>query len=139
VKPPHRKSWSSKDSRVIARDDYAWRGHQSNPCLPCLPWPPPPLPKPTTPRATTVASGPGVSRRHSSASGALSPLTRPPRERCRHSFLVERHHLSPASGRHHRWPLGSPSLAHPRELSLPLKPNTWRSEVVFIAVRPWCG
>jgi hypothetical protein len=108
---------------AIARDDRASRDHRSDPCPS---WPPPPLPTPTTSRATAVATEPSVRRRRTSASGAPSPLARPPWEHRRCSFLVERHRRSPASGRHRHWPPGSSPLARPREPSPPLKPNPWR-------------
>jgi hypothetical protein len=110
-KPPDQRSWSSKDARAT----HASLGRRSDPHLP---WPPPPLLTPTAPHATVVATGPGVRRRRSSASGAPSPLARLPRERRCRSIFVERH-----------WPPGSPPLARPRE---PLPPiacprNQWRS------------
>jgi hypothetical protein len=64
---------------------------------------------------TVVATGPRLRCRHPSASRAPSPLARPPRERRCRSFLVERRHRSPASGRHRCLPTGSPPLARPRE------------------------
>jgi hypothetical protein len=68
-----------------------------------------------------------VHRRRLSALGASSSLARPPWERRCCSVLVERHRRSPASGRHRRWPPGSPPLARPREPPPPpLKPNPWR-------------
>jgi hypothetical protein len=91
--PPDRRSWSLKDAEpptprvaAIARDDRASRDCQSHPHLL---WPPPPLSRPTAPRATAVATGPGVRRHRSFASGASSPLALPPRERRRHSVLGE--------------------------------------------------
>jgi hypothetical protein len=121
---------------AIARDDRASRDRQSDPCTS---WPPPPLPTPTTPRTTAVATGPRVCRRWSSASGASSPLACLPRERHRHSFLMERRRRSPTSGRHRRWHPGSPLLACPRKPPLPLKPNPWRCGGVFIASQTWSG
>jgi hypothetical protein len=112
--PPDRRSWSSKDARAThaSRGRHlqrrrASRDRRSNRRTS---WPPPPLPTPTAPRTTVVATGPRVRRRRRSALGAPSPLARPPRERHCHSFLVERYCRSPNSGRHRRWPLGSPPL-----------------------------
>jgi hypothetical protein len=125
-KPPDQRSCSSNDARAthasraaIARDDRASLDHRSNPRLP---WPPPLLPKPIAPRATVVATGPGVRRRRSSTSRAPSPLARPSREH-RRRYPRECRHRWPGLGRHRRWPLGSSPLAHPREPPPPLKPN----------------
>jgi hypothetical protein len=97
---------------AIAIDDRASCDRRSDP-RPS--WPPSPLSTPTASRATGVAIGPRVRRRRPSASGAPSLLARPPQERRHRSFLVERRRRSPASGRYRRWPLGSLSLARPRE------------------------
>jgi hypothetical protein len=90
------------------------------------------------PRTTVIATVPRVRRRRPFASGASSPLALLPREHRRRSFLVERRRWSPASGRHRRWPPGSPPLARPREPP-PLKPNPWWRGGVFIAARTWSG
>jgi hypothetical protein len=82
--------------------------------------------------ANAVAIGPRVRCRRPSTSRTLSPLARPPWERRRRSFLVERHRRSPSSGRHRCWPPGSPALARPREPPPPLKPNPWWRGGVFI-------
>jgi hypothetical protein len=94
---------------------------------PRLPWPPPPLPKPTAPCATVVATGPGMRRRSSFASGA-SLL----------GFGEHRRWL-PASGHHRRSPPVSPPLARLMEPPSPLKPNHRQPGGVFIAARIWCG
>jgi hypothetical protein len=114
LKPPDRRRWSSKDARAThascdrhLQRRCASRDRRSDPRTS---WPPPPLPAPTAPRTNVIATGPRVRRRHTSALGALSLLSCPPRERHRHSFLVERCRRSPDSGRHHRWPPGSPTL-----------------------------
>jgi hypothetical protein len=136
-KPPDQRSWSSKDARAT----HASRGrHRQR----RLAWPldqrapSPPLPTPTMPRTTVIATVPRVRRRRPFASGASSPLALLPREHRRRSFLVERRRWSPASGRHRRWPPGSPPLARPREPP-PLKPNPWWRGGVFIATRTWSG
>jgi hypothetical protein len=121
---------------TIARDDRASRARRSDPRTS---WPPSSLSTPTAPRTTSVATGPRVRRRRPSALGAPSPLARPPRERCRRSFLVERRRQSSASGLHRCWHSGSPPLACSRKPPPPLKPSYWRCRGVFIASRTWSG
>jgi hypothetical protein len=134
----HRRILEPPTSRVatITGDNRASRDCRSNPRLP---WPPPPLFKPTAPRATVVATRPGLRRRRSSALGVPSPLARPPRERHRRSVLGERRRQPLASGCHRRSLLGSPPLTRTRELLPPLKPNPWHPRVVFIAAQTWYG
>jgi hypothetical protein len=88
--------------------------------------PPPPLPKPTAPRATIIATGPGC-----------AIATRPLRGHRRRSILEECLRRSPSFGRHHRWPSRSPPLARPSKpppplarenRRTPLKSNLWRPE-----------
>jgi hypothetical protein len=61
-RPPNQRSWSSKDARATntSRGCHRrrWPRLTRPPEPPALPWPPS-LPKPTAPRATAVASGPG--------------------------------------------------------------------------------
>jgi hypothetical protein len=107
-KLPDRRSWSSKDVRSTHAS--CGRHRQRRPRLARPPE------RPASLVATAAAAdayrashncrstGPRVRRRRPSASGAPSPLARPPRERRRRSFLVERHHRPPTSGRHRRWP-----------------------------------
>jgi hypothetical protein len=90
---------------AIAGDDRTLRDRRSHTRLP---WPPPPLLKPTAPHATAVPTGPRVHRLRSSASGAPSPLARPPWELHRRSVLGEQCHCLPAS-------LESATAAHPRD------------------------
>ena len=120
---------------AIARDDRASRDRRSDLCPS---WPPSPLSTPTAARTTVVATESRVRcRRRPSASGAPSPLARPPREHRRHSFLVERRRRSPTSGRHRRWPPGSLPLARLREPPPSLKLNPWWRGGIFIASWTW--
>lgn len=138
-----RRSSPEDAAEATRSEELVIKGHRT---YPRLVWPP--SPETTAPRATAGATR--VSRGHhcrcrsllcnrrrcSSASGAPSQLACLPCE-CRYrSIIGECRRQSPTSGRHCRWPLGSPPLARPREPLLPIKPNPLRHEDVFIAPEP---
>jgi hypothetical protein len=120
-KPPDRRSWSSKGARATHASCDRHRQRRPRLAQPSLP---PGL-------GCAVAAHPLRERRHR----LLACLGK----RRRRSFQVERRCQSPASGRHHRWPPGSPPLARPREPPPLLKPNPWLRWSVFIAARTWSG